>query len=102
MKTIKSQQTPPGGSDDRLVRRLIKLHAGRSWIRLTIYMVALLILAPISITFELLRDFCESAAEWLNNLGIPLKKWAYFRKPNAIVVAPATLEPESKNDVVAG
>jgi hypothetical protein len=46
-------------------------------------MMALLILAPISITFELLRDFFDSAAEWINDLGRPLQKWAYFRKPNS-------------------
>ena len=82
MKT-KNELAASSGRMARLVRRIVKLHVGLSWIRLAIYMVALLILAPISITFELLRDFCDAAAEWLNNLGIPLEKWAYFRKPNA-------------------
>lgn len=85
MKT-KNELTTSSGRMRRLVRRIVKLHVGRSWIRLTIYMGALLILAPISITFELLRDLCDAATEGLNNLGIPLEKWAYFRKPNAELI----------------
>ena len=69
-------------ANDGWLARLVRLHAGRSWTRLTLYLMALLILAPISIAFELLRDFFDSAAEWVNDLGRPLQKWAYFRKPN--------------------
>ena len=64
----------------RLVRRP---SSGRSRVRLTIYLIVLLILAPISITFELLSDFSDDAARWIIGLGTPLQKWAYFRKPNA-------------------
>jgi len=64
--------------------------------------MALLILAPISITFELLRDFCDSAAEWINDLGRPLQKWAYFRKPNACGEGPPRCGLNSPKDVIGG
>jgi hypothetical protein len=66
------------------MRRIVRLHAGRSWLRLSIYLAALLVLLPISLTLELLRDAFDGGAEWVNNLSNPLKKWAEFRKPNAI------------------
>jgi hypothetical protein len=46
--------------------------------------------------YEINKDpkYAESAAKYRNAVDA--------LKPNAIVVAPATLEPESKNDVVAG
>ena len=93
-------------ANDGWLARLVRLHAGRSWTRLTIYLIALLILAPISITFELLRDFCDSAAEWVNDLGRPLQKWADFRKPNANVDLPDTAAQDSasksNNPAVSG
>lgn len=80
--------------------RLVRLHAGRSWTRLTLYTMALLILAPISITLELLRDLFDSAAEWVNDLGRPLQKWAYFRKPNAKVEGPAGSATSNTNQPI--
>lgn len=68
---------------DGWMKRLAHRHAGRSWVRLTIYIMVLLILAPISVACELLRDFFDSAAERVNDLGNPLQKWAYSQKPNA-------------------
>lgn len=70
-------------ANDGWLARLVRLHAGRSWARLSIYLAVLLVLLPISLTLELLRDAFDGAAEWVNSLSGPLQKWAEFRKPNA-------------------
>ena len=67
--------------DTKGLSRHKKILLWRSRVRLTPYLIALLILAPISITLELLRDFCDSANDRLNDLGQLLQKWAYSGKP---------------------
>lgn len=70
---------------DGWLRRLVRLHAGRSWWRLSIYLAALVMLAPVSIAAEWMMEKSEAIFDKLNETASRLGEWGLKRKPNAEV-----------------
>jgi hypothetical protein len=62
------------------ISKLIRLHSGRSFFKLALYVIVLLPLAFFSISFEFLRDLLDVANDKLINVGSSLQRWAYAKR----------------------
>jgi hypothetical protein len=62
------------------VTKLMTIHSGRSFLKLSVYMIVLVPMALFSVCAELLRDKLDEANELLIDTSAVLQKWAYTQK----------------------